>query len=109
MTPRASGKTRLQTMGMNAFKPVTDLHDETPRPKLIEKYAKTAAGFLVFVGGFFTPKYLGLHVTASYVISGFGAFMMSQELVVRYLKIIPSAIKALTGKVPSDPPEGTGG
>jgi hypothetical protein len=89
--------TDLKTMTGLAFKPVADLHRETPKPRLKRKYVKTVAGFLIFGGAFFMPKFLGIHAVASYVVAGFGAFMMSQELVTKYLKVIPAAIAAFRG------------
>ena len=91
----------LRTMTAAAIKPVTDLHQQTPRGRLVTKYIKTVVGFLVFVGAFFMPKYLGIPAVASYVVAAFGGFIMSQELVTGFIKIIPAAIAALKGaKVP---------
>ena len=88
---------KLGAVTTAALKPVAQLHEETPKGRLAAKYIKTVAGFLVFVGAFFLPKFLGIDKLAAYLVAGFGGFMMSQELVTRYLKIIPAAIGALKG------------
>ena len=93
--------TDLKTMTGMAFKPVTDLHKELPPARRRVKYGKSLAGGLVFAGGFFIPKFLGFPWPVGAVVSCFGAFIVSQELVERFLKVIPAAIAALKGaKVP---------
>ena len=89
---------KLTTMATAALQPVTALHQETPKGRLAAKYIKTGAGFCILVGAFFLPRFLGIDKLAAYVLAGFGGFMMSQELVTRYLKVIPAAISALKGK-----------
>ena len=88
---------KLGAVTTAALKPVADLHQTVPKARLIEKYTKTVAGFFVLVGAFFLPKFLGIDRWMAYLLSGFGGFMMSQELVKKYLKIIPAAIGALKG------------
>ena len=87
----------LKTMTGLAFKPVTDMHRDTPPAKLRVKYLKSVAGGVVFVGGFFIPKFLGFPWPVGAVVSCFGAFIVSQEVVTRFIKIIPAAVAALKG------------
>ena len=70
-----------------------------PVQKRAGKIIKTAFGGAVFVGGFFLPKYLGFPWQAGAVVSAFGAFAMSQELVTAFLKTLGNVVKmARSGK-----------
>ena len=78
--------------------------EKIPAHKRKAQWLKSFFGGVVFVGGFFLPKFLGFPWQVGVVVAGFGGFMASQGLVLDYLKAVPQAVSAiaaaLTGKQP---------
>lgn len=82
--------------------PITQSVRAIPPHKRGPKLVKTLAGVVLFVGGLLTPKYLGYPWQVGAAIAGFGGFLVSQDLVIAYAKVVPAAVgafvRALSGK-----------
>jgi hypothetical protein len=63
-----------------------------PAPKRRTKLLRSAVGAVVFLGAWFLPKYLGFPSSAAYVMGGFGAFLVSQDLVMAFCRLVPAVI-----------------
>jgi len=57
------------------------------------KWLMSIAGILVFVIGCAMPKYLDFPWYVGALTLGFGGFLVSKDLMVRYLQFIPAAIR----------------
>lgn len=64
-----------------------------PAPKRRTKYLRSAAGILVFGAAWFLPSWLGFPQAVAYIVGGFGAFIVSQDLVVTFFKLVPAVIR----------------
>ena len=85
---------------------ITQSIQAIPPHKRNPKLIKTIIGSLLFIGGFFIPKYLPFPWQVGTVVAFFGGFLASQEYVVAFAKIVPATIaavvRALSGKNGTD-------
>ena len=89
--------------------PAVKARQEIPPVKRRAQLVKTLAGSLLVAGGLFLPK-LGYPWQAGLGVSAFGAFIVSQQLVLSFAKALAQFVQALGGKVPDTPPmDGRGG
>jgi len=56
------------------------------------KVLRSIVGTLVFVGAWFLPKWLGFPQAVAYIVGGFGAFIVSQDLVGTFFRLVPAVI-----------------
>lgn len=77
--------------------PAIKARQEIPHAKRKGQWVKTFVGTVVAASGLFLPKYLGYPWQVGLGVSCFGAFLVSQQLVLSYLKAIPQAIAAVVG------------
>ena len=66
-----------------------------PAKKRLTKHLQTAAGIVVFIGGFFVPKFLGFPWQFGAAVCGLGLFVASKEVTIAYAKVLVGAIKDL--------------
>lgn len=74
-----------------------------PPKKRTDQWVKTLVGGVVAASGLFIPKYLDYPWQVGVGVSAFGAFLVSQQLVLAYLKAIPQAIVAVVGALGGKP------
>lgn len=84
--------------------PAIQARAKIPPHKRKTQWVKTLAGGIVFVGGFLLPHFLGFPWQVGAVVSAFGAFTISAQLVLGFLKaavqFLPALLGALGKKTP---------
>lgn len=75
-----------------------------PAAKRKTQWVKTIGGGVVFGGGFLLPL-IGYPWYAGVGVAGFGAFLMSQQLILAYLTAIPQAIGAIVSALGGRKPD----
>jgi hypothetical protein len=65
-----------------------------PAPKRRTKVLRTMAGIFVFGAAWFLPQ-LGFPQLAAYVVGGFGAFIVSQDIVSTFARLVPAVVRDL--------------
>ena len=78
--------------------------ENIPAHRRKAQWVKSFFGGVIFLGGFFLPKFLGFPWQVGVAVSGLGAFMVSSGLVTDYLKAIPQALGALVRAWRGGPP-----
>ena len=81
--------------------PAIKARQEIPPAKRRAQLVKTLAGSLLVAGGLFLPK-IGYPWQAGLGVSAFGAFIISQQLVLSFAKAIAQFVQALAGKTPKE-------
>lgn len=78
--------------------PAIKARENIPQAKRRTQWVKTGLGILVAGVGLVAPKYLDFPWQFGAAVVGFGGFIASQQLVGAYLRAIPQALAAFTGK-----------
>lgn len=79
--------------------PAVKAREGIPPAKRRAQVGKTLLGSAVFVGGFLLPL-IGYPWYAGFILGGFGAFLISQQLVISFATAVAQFIQALGGKTP---------
>lgn len=85
--------------------PVLKDRQSIPKHKRRAQWTKTLVGGVIFVGGFFLPRYLGFDWKVAVGVSAFGAFVTSQQLVTDFLRAVPQAIATIVAAFAGKKPE----
>lgn len=85
--------------------PAIRARERIPREKRRRQVLSTVAGGVVFLLGLGAPLKLGFPWQAGLGIAAFGAFIVSKQLVIDFLKAIPQAISAIAGAMGGKKPD----
>jgi hypothetical protein len=66
-----------------------------PPDKRRTKVVRSLVGSALFVGAWFLPHLLGFPQYVAYIVGGFGAFIVSQDLVATFFGFVPALIRDL--------------
>lgn len=81
--------------------PAVKAREVIPPARRRAQLVKTLAGGAVVVGGLFLPK-LGYPYWAGLGVSAAGAFTISQQFVLDFLKAVAQFVQAIGGKTPKE-------
>jgi hypothetical protein len=77
--------------------PALQARAKIPPHKRRSQWVNSIVGAVVFLGGLLAPWKLGFPWQAGLGLAAFGAFIVSKQLVLDFLKAVPQAISAIVG------------
>ena len=83
--------------------PAIAARKEIPAHRRRRQWINTVAGGFVFLLGFAAPNWLGFPWKVGLAVAAFGAFIVSKQLVLDFLKAVPQAIGAVVTAMKGSP------